>query len=188
MGPTYQRGDDYDKRWADLASSGADVHGEANLVDALLHEHGGHRVLDAGCGTGRVAIEVARRGYEVVGVDIDPTMLDSARRKAGDLRWVLADLSGLALDDRFDLAVLAGNVMLFVGAGNEPDVLMHVGAHVVTNGLLVAGFQLDTGRYGLDQYDRDAQRAGFTLVDRYATWDRAPYDGGSYAVSVHARG
>ena len=188
MEPTYQRGDDYDKRWAELASKGTDVHGEAELVDFLLREHGGNRVLDAGCGTGRVAIELARRGYHVVGVDIDPTMLDTARRKARELRWVLADLAALALDERFDLAVLAGNVMLFVGSGNEPDVVQRLGEHVDDGGFLVVGFQLDTGRYGLDQYDQDAGRAGFTLVDRYATWDRVPYDGGSYAVSVHIRG
>ena len=43
------------------------------------------RVLDAGCGTGRVAIELARRGIEVVGVDADPDMLERARRRAPQL-------------------------------------------------------------------------------------------------------
>ena len=76
------RGDDYDERWRRLAAVGHNVHGEADLVEQLLRETGGTRVLDAGCGTGRVAIELARRGFSVVGVDADGGMLDAARAKA----------------------------------------------------------------------------------------------------------
>jgi SAM-dependent methyltransferase len=185
--PSHERGSRYDQRWTDLAAGGSDVHGEANFVDDLLREHGGRRILDAGCGTGRVAIELAQRGYEVVGVDIDPTMLDTARRKAGDMRFVLGDLSQLALNETFDLVVLAGNVIIFVGPGNERLVLERMAAHVDSGGMLVAGFQIDAGRYALADYDADAARAGFTLTSRYATWDRAPFEGGGYAVSVHTR-
>ena len=63
--------DEYDTRWDRLAAEGHDVHGEADAVERL----GGGRVLDAGCGTGRVAIELARRGHEVVGVDADADLL-----------------------------------------------------------------------------------------------------------------
>ena len=73
------RGDEYDARWRTLAARGANVHGEADLVEALLREEGGTRVLDAGCGTGRVAIELARRGFSVVGMDADAPMLAAAR-------------------------------------------------------------------------------------------------------------
>jgi SAM-dependent methyltransferase len=183
----YARGDAYDERWSELAGAGHDVHGEANLVETLLRDHGGRRVLDAGCGTGRVAIELAGRGFDVVGVDIDPTMLDTARRKAPALEWMLADLSTLTLTRQFDAVVLAGNVMIYVGSGNEREVLRRVAAHLPRDGLLVAGFQLDSGRYGLDAYDADADAAGFALRERYATWEREPYGGGSYAVSVHVR-
>jgi SAM-dependent methyltransferase len=183
----YARGDAYDERWSQLAGAGHDVHGEANFVESVLRDHGGRRVLDAGCGTGRVGIELAARGFEVVGVDIDPTMLDTARRKAPAMEWLLADLATLALGRVFDAVVLAGNVMIYVGAGNEPEVLQRVAAHLPRDGLLVAGFQLDSGRYTLDAYDRDAAGAGFELRDRYATWERDPYAGGGYAVSVHIR-
>jgi SAM-dependent methyltransferase len=182
----HERGDAYDDRWKSLAESGVDVHGEANFVDELLREHGGRRVLDAGCGTGRVAIELARRGFEAVGVDIDPTMLDTARRKAPSLRWVRADLAQVELDETFDAAVLAGNVMLFVGAGHERTVLQRIAAHLVDGGLLIAGFQLDSGRYMLTDFDADATAVGLTLQQRFATWERAPFDGGSFAVSVLA--
>ena len=150
-------------------------------------------VLDAGCGTGRVAIELARRGLEVVGLDGDPGMLSAARDKAPELEWVRADLSDFDLFEadgssrrRFDAAVLAGNVMIFVVPGTEGAVLEHLAAHLRPGGLVVAGFQLIAGRLSLERYDDLAAGAGLALADRYATWDRDPWTpGGDYAVSVH---
>ena len=88
------RGDDYDARWERLAAAGHELHGEADLVERLLVEQalGAGGVLDAGCGTGRVAIELARRGYPTVGVDVDASMLATAGAKAPELEWVDADL------------------------------------------------------------------------------------------------
>ena len=80
-------------------------------------------VLDAGCGTGRVAIELAARSIDVVGVDLDDDMLAEARRKAPGLTWIHGDLHDDSLDvlgDRqFDVVVMAGNVMIFVAPGTE---------------------------------------------------------------------
>jgi SAM-dependent methyltransferase len=185
--PTHERGDDFDRRWDGLAAEGVDVHGEANFVEALLRARGFHRVLDAGCGTGRVAIELDRRGFEVVGVDIDPTMLDTARRKADHVTWIREDLTELALEETFDVVLLVGNVMVFVVPGSERQILVRMAAHLEGGGLLVTGFQLDLGRYALADFDADADAAGFVLVDRYATWERARFEGGGFAVSVHAR-
>ena len=61
------RGASYDERWRELEAKGVSIHGEADLVAWLAP---GGSVLDAGCGTGRVAIELARRGHEIVGVDL----------------------------------------------------------------------------------------------------------------------
>jgi SAM-dependent methyltransferase len=74
----------YDDRWTELSARGENVHGEADLVSSLDPRS----VLDAGCGTGRVAIELFRRGLDVVGVDLDPSMLARARAKAPGLPWV----------------------------------------------------------------------------------------------------
>jgi SAM-dependent methyltransferase len=184
------RGSEYDQRWARLAASGQDIHGEVDLV----LRYGPRTVLDAGCGTGRVAIELDRRGVEVVGTDLDDAMLATAREKAPHLTWVTADLAALDLTDadggrrRFDLAVLAGNVMIFVAPGTEPVVLARLAEHVDVGGRLVAGFQLGGGRLPLGDYDRFAADAGFELVERFATWSGEPFaDGGDYAVSVHRR-
>jgi SAM-dependent methyltransferase len=174
---------------ARIAATGVDMHGEATFVEGL----GARSVLDAGCGTGRVAVELARRGLQVVGVDADPGMLSVARAKAPELEWILADLAELDLREadgrrRFDAAVMAGNVMIFVVPGTEGAVLERVAAHLRPGGLLVAGFQLVPGRLSLERYDELAAAAGLTLAERWATWDRDPWDpGADYAVSVHRR-
>lgn len=181
------RGDEYDERWRKLAAAGQGIHGEADLIEALLRGTGGSRVLDAGCGTGRVAIELATRGFSVVGLDLDGNMLTAARAKAPELQWVLADLikAGAHLDTEFDVVAMPGNVMIFVERGTEATVIEQLSSVLVPGGLLVAGFQLTTGRLTLDRYDGYAAAAGLELVDRWATWDREPFHGGDYAVSVH---
>ena len=175
-------GDDYQARFHQLAAGGADVHGEATFVTTL--DPVPRTVLDAGCGTGRVAIELARRGCDVVGVDIDASMLDTARRRAPELAWVEADLTTLDLGRTFDVVVLAGNVVLFTTPGTEHDLMARCAAHVAPGGALVTGFQLRNAGYGVDDLDRDV--APLRLVDRYRTWDREPWrPGDDYAVSVH---
>ena len=87
------RGDDYDAQFQALAQAGEDVHGEAHFVASL----GVASVLYAGCGTGRVAIELARRGIDAVGVDLDATMLAVAQRKAPHLPWYEGDIATITL-------------------------------------------------------------------------------------------
>jgi SAM-dependent methyltransferase len=180
------RGDGYDRRFAALEASGQSVHGEADFVSYL----GPPSVLDAGCGTGRVAIELAARGVDVVGIDLDEQMLATARAKAPELAWVHGDLAAPDLDlgRRFAVVVAAGNVMIFLTPGTERDAVANLARHLEPGGLLVAGFQLGAGRLALARYDDFAAAAGLTLAERWATWDRQPFvAGGDYAVSVHRR-
>lgn len=171
-------GDRYQRRFDELAAAGADVHGEASFVMA----YGPATVLDAGCGTGRVAIELARRGVDVVGADVDPSMLATARRLGPDVTWVESDLAELDLGRTFDVVVMAGNVPLFTPPGTQPALVAGCARHV--RGLLVAGFSTDRD-YDTRRYDADCAAVGLELVERFATWDRAPWGGGAYAVSVH---
>ena len=69
----------------------------------------GQSVLDAGCGTGRVAIRLHELGYAVAGVDVDASMLAVAAERAPHLPWVHSDLAALTLDEPgpFDAVVLA---------------------------------------------------------------------------------
>jgi SAM-dependent methyltransferase len=179
-------GQRYQARFDALAANGVDVHGEASFVRLLRPTS----VLDAGCGTGRVAIELAGHGIDVVGVDVDESMLGRARTVAPDLEWHGADLAELDLGRTFDVVVMAGNVPLFTPPGTHEAVVAGCARHLAPAGALVAGFQLGRG-YEIDEYDQHATAAGLVLVERWATWDGAPFDAGptaDYAVSVHRRG
>ena len=180
-------GEEYQAAFDARARQGVDVHGEASLIESL----GVRTVLDAGCGTGRVGIELARRGLDVVGVDVDEGMLDVARQAAPQVRWELADLADLDLRGdagapvRFDAVVLAGNVMLFVVPGTEARVVGSLARHLRRPGRLVAGFQLGSG-LTVPAYDEMCRAVGLVPEARWSTWDGEQWlPSSGYAVSVH---
>jgi len=174
----WRRSIDLDEYEARFVGTGA--HGEADLIASL----GGRAVLDAGCGTGRVAIELARRGFDVAGVDLDDDMIEVARRHAPEVPWFVADLARFDLGRTFDIVAMAGNVMLFCRAEDRAPIVARCAAHLGPGGLLVAGFSLRG--ITLDEYDAAAEAAGLALADRWSTWDRQPFNpGDAYAVSVH---
>ncbi|GIJ39126.1 class I SAM-dependent methyltransferase [Micromonospora andamanensis] len=180
----------YVDRFRQLAAEGADLAGEARLLDTLVPP--ASRILDAGCGTGRVGAELARRGHTVVGVDADPVLIDAARADHPAPRWLVADLAELDLpaageDEPFDAAVLAGNVMAFVAEGTERQVLRRVAAHLRPDGVVAVGFGTDRG-YPLTDFDADAVGAGLRLEHRFATWDLRPWrDDADFAVTILRR-
>jgi SAM-dependent methyltransferase len=177
-----------------LAASGTDVHGEATFCAGIAAV--GSRILDAGCGTGRVAIRLAELGYDCVGVDVDEAMLAEARMASTGLTWVGSDLVLLRGVDLgcFDLVIAAGNVIPLLDRGTEAMVVSNLADLLATDGVLVAGFgldadhlPLDSAPVGLADYDAWCDAAGLRLVNRYATWGGDRYEGGGYAVSVHRR-
>lgn len=79
---------------------------EADLVVEVLRLTAGDSVLDVGCGVGRHALELARRGLQVTGIDISAGMLDQARRAAAaaglEVEWVQADAAQFASPRAYD--------------------------------------------------------------------------------------
>jgi SAM-dependent methyltransferase len=189
----------YADRFAGLAAAGHDVHGEATCCASLVAP--GARILDAGCGTGRVAIRLAELGYECVGVDSDASMLDVAREASDRVSWVLADLADWVRAQAthgaggFDLVVAAGNVIPLLAPGTEARVIAGLAGALAPGAVLVTGFGLTAAHlplpaapFGLAEYDGWCVAAGLRLAARYATWDGQPFDDrGGYAVSVHRR-
>jgi SAM-dependent methyltransferase len=182
----------YQRRFDDLAASGVDIHGEAAFVEALVPPPA--RVLDAGCGTGRVATQLTALGYHCIGVDADADMIAVAEQRDPSTTWVRQDLSRLQLHSQaFDLTVLAGNVIPLLGPGTLLAAVARLAAHLQPGGLMVAGFGLDEAHLPpgcpvtpLQDYDRACQVAGLSFLRRYAAWDRASWRPESgYAVSVH---
>ena len=180
----------YIDRFRTMALEGADLGGEARLVDALAAP--GSRVLDAGCGPGRVGAILHSRGHHVVGVDADPELIAAAHQDHPGPQWVVADLAVLDLPsvgihEPFDVAVIAGNVLAFVAPETEAEVLRCVAAHLLPGGLAVVGLGVDRG-YALEALDADLTAAGFVLEHRFATWDLKPWvDDAEFAVSVLRR-
>ncbi len=181
----------YAERFRALAARGADVHGEARFVTGLVEPPA--RVLDAGCGTGRVAIRLAELGYDVVGVDLDAAMLAMAREEAPDLDWRVADLARLDTGRLFDVVLVAGNTIPLLEPDTLPDAALGLAAQLDEGGLLVCGFGLDEGHLPGDcpvtplaDVDAAFAAAGLEPVERFSTWDRAAYDDAlGYVVTVH---
>lgn len=176
--------DEYAQRWRRMEAAGENPHGEADFVSRFAPGS----VLDAGCGMGRVAIELARRGIETVGVDVDPDLLARARADAPELEWELADLTELRLDRPFDVVVAAGNVIGFVEESRRSEAVTRCAAHVAPGGRLIVGYQLRRGWPSVDEYERWCVDAGLEPEERWSTWAGDPFvTGSTYLVSVHRR-
>jgi 2-polyprenyl-3-methyl-5-hydroxy-6-metoxy-1,4-benzoquinol methylase len=156
-------GAQYDAPYEARSRAGLDIHGEASLVDKLLTTYQTqdsdppYTILDAGCGTGRMAIELARRGYAVVGVDLDEVMLIQARAKAPELPWILDDLHQVSFDRQFEAIVMAGNVMIYLTPNTEEAVLTNLVHYLKPGGLLIAAFELNPPAWShltLDGYEQ----------------------------------
>jgi SAM-dependent methyltransferase len=180
----------YIERFRRMAADGVDLGGEARLLDAMIARRS--RVLDAGCGPGRVGAELAARGHVVVGVDVDPELIEAAGADHPGPTWLVGDLAELDLasegvSEPFDAAVCAGNVMPYLAPGTEGVVLARIAAHLREDGLIVVGFGLDRG-YPLADFDTQAAAAGLALEHRFATWDLRPWqDDAPFAVTVLRR-
>jgi SAM-dependent methyltransferase len=192
-----QAGDDYAERYAErfrsLAAGGQDIHGEARFLTGLVEPPDG--VLDAGCGTGRIAIRLAELGYDVIGVDRDPAMLAQAQAAAPQLDWRLGDLSELDLGTSFDAVLVAGNTIPLLEPGTLGAACQRLAAHLEPAGWLVCGFGLDEAHLPsgcsvtpLPEVNRAMAAAGLREVQLWSTWDRDPFADSGYVVTVHQLG
>ena len=167
----------YVQRFRDLAAQGMDLVGEARLVDAMLAR--GSRVLDAGCGPGRVGAFLHEVGHEVVGVDVDPALVAAAEEDHPGPRWLVGDLAeldlpALGIAEPFDAIVSAGNVMTFLAPSTRGAVLRRFRAHVRPDGRAAIGFGAGRG-YDFDEFLADARAAGWESDLLLSTWDLRPF-------------
>jgi 2-polyprenyl-3-methyl-5-hydroxy-6-metoxy-1,4-benzoquinol methylase len=84
--------------------------GEVEFIENEINHNKTFKILDIGCGTGRHAIELTKRGYSVVGVDLSDSMIEKAREKANAedlaIEFVQADARNLPFEGEFDLAIM----------------------------------------------------------------------------------
>lgn len=129
------------------------------LLDVVGVAEPGHRVLDLGCGPGRHAAGLARRGAWVVGLDLSAALLCAAR-EAGAERLVRADMRSLPLRDATFDAVLS----LFTSFGYFADDAEHEAVLREVTRVLRPG-----GRFVLDFLNAPAVRAGLVARDEHTT-------------------
>jgi SAM-dependent methyltransferase len=176
------KGDRYERTYELRAAAGEDVHGEANFVSRFAPGS----VLDAGCGTGRVGRELHRRGVDVVGVDLDAEMLETARARCPSVEWIEGDISVIDLGRTFDVVLMAGNVINFVTPERRRPALENLVRHVRPAGLLINGHSIRPDGCPPALFADWAEAAGLELVESWSTWDRDPYSVGSeYSLTVH---
>ncbi|HOB49314.1 MAG TPA: class I SAM-dependent methyltransferase [Mycobacterium sp.] len=177
----------YIERFREMARAGDDLSGEARFIDAMAPR--GAHILDAGCGPGRVGGHLAAAGHRVVGVDVDPALIQAAEQDHPGPRWLVGDLAELDLPARgitepFDIIVSAGNVVTFLAPSTRVPVLSRLRAHLRDEGRAVIGF--GAGRdYEYAEFFADAESAGFTPDLLLATWDLRPFSADSeFLVAV----
>lgn len=162
----------YIERFRQMAANGDDLAGEARMLDAMLPR--GSRILDAGCGPGRVGGRLHELGHQVVGVDVDPALIAAAQEDHPGPEWLVGDLAELDLAREFDAIVCAGNVMGFLAPSTRVDVLRGFAAHLAPNGRAAIGFGAGRG-YSFDQFFADVEDAGLRLDLALSTWDLRPF-------------
>jgi SAM-dependent methyltransferase len=118
----------------------------ADLVDVVRAARAaGGPVLDLACGTGRLTIPLARRGFEVTGLDLSPAMLGRLRDRlnssspdvAGRVTVVWADMTTLDLPGRFGCAILGATSVVLLDPAARRRLFAAVGRHLADGGLFV---------------------------------------------------
>jgi ubiquinone/menaquinone biosynthesis C-methylase UbiE len=117
--------------------------GEIDFYQALASEvHAQRRgVLEVACGTGRVAIQLAKLGGDVVGLDLSPAMLALAREKSAavkNVRWIQADMTSFDLGEAFGLVIIPAHSFQFMlTPADQLSCLESISRHLAPGGSIV---------------------------------------------------
>ncbi|MCS5479448.1 class I SAM-dependent methyltransferase [Corynebacterium sp. YIM 101645] len=178
--------ENYARRWQLMIERGEDIDGEARLVDALAPRQA--RILDAGCGQGRVGGYLAARGHEVTGTDLDPILIEHARTLYPDATWLVGDLSTDEIPaGNFDLVVSAGNVMGFLAEDGRLPALRNITQTLNPGGRFIVGFGAGRG-WGFDDFMATTTQAGLEPENVFESWDLKPFtERSDFLVAIFTR-
>jgi SAM-dependent methyltransferase len=171
--------DVYPERWFEEDALSAErTQAEVDFVERSLELKAGSRVLDLCCGHGRHSIELARRGYEVTGVDLSARALRRAQRSAReaglDIRWQRCDMREIGFEEEFDAVVNMFSSFGYLESDEEDRrVLERVEAALRPGGRFLIDF-INRDRVARSYQARDWRRApdgSVLLLER--RWDLA---------------
>jgi len=181
----------YIERFEKMAREGRDLNGEARFIDVMVGR--GSRILDAGCGPGRVGGKLFEFGHTVVGIDIDRVLIEAAQSNHPGPTWIVGDLATTDMTSEpaggdFDCIVCAGNVMRFLAPDTRRDVLANFRRGLAADGRVVIGFGSGGGPYDFSDYLDDVAAVDLTIDLKRSTWDLRPFSEESeFLVTVLTR-
>lgn len=162
----------------DYLVMGVDYEAWADYLEEVLRKYNFpvRQVADLACGTGNTSLPLARRGYQVTGIDLAPAMIDLARQKAEkeglSIDFLVQDMRKLALQEPVDLITCYHDGLNYlVEAGDLPATFAQVKAHLVPGGFFIFDF--------VAVKKLDSAGSGTTFVDEEnlsLVWDSF-YDG-----------
>ncbi len=167
----------YAQRWRKLVDAGHDIGGEARFVNAMAPR--GARILDAGCGTGRVGGLLIEAGHTVYGVDLDEFLVSVAEEDFPSGQWHTGDLAdfdfaGAGITD-IDVAVCAGNVLAFLDPASRRQTLANIKSTLKSGGRFVAGFGAGRG-YDFAEFIEDVKSTGMLVTLTLSSWELHPFE------------
>lgn len=158
-----------------MAAEGKDIYGEARLINALVQP--GSTILDAGCGTGRIAGWLQEHGHNAAGSDVDPILIEYAQQDYPDATWFVGDLGRDQLPpNTYDAIVSAGNVMGFIAPDDRQAVLDNLAQAAKPGGRIVVGYGSGPGRdWSFENFLDMAVHAGLEQELLLSAWDIQPF-------------
>jgi len=142
--------------------------GECDFIEREIGRNKSLKIIDVGCGTGRHSIELAKRGYNVTGVDLSENQLKRARQKAQDaglkINFQKQDARNLPFDGEFDLAIMLceGGFSLMETDEMNFEILKNAAKALKNNGKLI--FTTLNGLFPLfhsvSEFYKSAQKEG----------------------------
>ncbi len=184
----------YAQTFESLIEQGQDIDGEARLADVLAPRNA--RVLDAGSGMGRVSAALAARGHDVTAVEKDPFLVERSHRLFPGVKVLETDILGLSTalleaagrPTAYDVVVVVGNVMVYLGEGTETRALWTLGQLLAPGGRMLVGFHSQEGPRGSRDYSvaeltEHVEGAGLEVEQLFGTYDLQPL-ADDYVVAV----
>lgn len=174
--------ENYAARWKRFVAEGKDIDGEARFIDALSPR--GAKILDAGCGTGRVGGTLLERGHTVAGIDLDPKLIAHANNDFPDGEWHVGDLGAATLYDEtdfghlresFDVVFSVGNVLGFIDPVDRDNAIANLYAPLRPGGRAVLAFGAGRG-WGFGEFLDSCTEAGFAQDLLLSSFNIEPFD------------
>lgn len=129
----------FDKEWLQaFAYKTKDAPREARAICTMLALPTHSKILDLGCGDGRIAVWLARLGFNITGLDLSTPMLEAARKKAErsnlSICWTQMDMRDIGFSDEFDAIINISTSFGYFAYEENNIRTLHSAAHALRKG------------------------------------------------------